>query len=81
MGSWKTQIKLGDLDIAQKLELTCRNCNAVRHMTRAAAIEYRFFYLDEFERQLLCCKRGCFGQVRLSLVRADQTSGFVGGLA
>ncbi|OYR18967.1 hypothetical protein CEV31_2307 [Brucella thiophenivorans] len=38
-------------------------------------------YLDQIESMARCKGRGCKGNMRLSMVRLKEMSGFVGGLA
>lgn len=56
----------------------------MHYLTREAICtspEREFLYIDELERETVCRARGCRGPVRLSMVRLDELSGFVGGLA
>jgi hypothetical protein len=80
MGGWKTSIRVSDLDESQKLEITCLRCGRLRYLTKAELPDPQLF-LDEVEHRLSCSKRGCKGRARLSIVRLDKLSGFVGGLA
>jgi hypothetical protein len=84
MKSWKQNICAGDLADDQKLEARCRTCGHVHYLTRAiicTSPEREFLYIDELERETICRARGCRREVRLSMVRLDELSGFVGGLA
>lgn len=84
MTSWKEHVQVRDLDPAQRLEVTCKNCGHVHYLTRemiCVSPEREFLYLDEVERQTMCRARGCRGAVRLAMVRKGDTSAFVGGLA
>lgn len=84
MTSWKHKIRVGDLADSQKLEARCRKCGHIHYLTREAICtspEREFLYIDELERETVCRARGCRGPVRLSMVRLDEMSGFVGGLA
>lgn len=84
MTSWKDSIQLGDLDVGQRLEMTCLRCGHMHYLTPdmvLAAGGRTTLYLDEVERRTQCRARGCQGRVRLALVRKGDTSGFVGGLA
>lgn len=38
-------------------------------------------YLDEIEVKIVCKGSGCNGRMRMSMVRLQEMSGFVGGLA
>ncbi|MFD1380624.1 hypothetical protein [Fodinicurvata halophila] len=42
--------------------------------------EQEFLSIAELEQETPCKARGCRGRVRLSLVRRNDLSGFVGGL-
>lgn len=84
MTSWKDTLQLGDLDLNQRLEMTCTRCGHVHYLTAAmvqAAGGRMTLYLDEVEKRAKCRARGCKGTVRMALSRKDETSGFVGGLA
>lgn len=84
MKSWKQNIRVGDLADNQKLEAVCRRCGHVHYLTRTiicTSPEREFLYIDELEAETVCKARGCRGHVRLSMVRLDEMSGFVGGLA
>lgn len=82
--NWKTSIQLRDLAPDDRLEMTCKQCGHVHYMTAQTIAAVRGasnLYLDEIERQSACKSYGCWGRVRLALVRKGDTSGFVGGLA
>ena len=84
MGNWKTTIKVRDLDDEQRLELTCKKCGRVTYATKQLLCEgadRSQKYLDEIEAKVRCKARGCHGHMRMSLVRLQEMSGFVGGLA
>lgn len=84
MSNWKKNIQVRDLDVGQRLEITCKSCGHVHYLTReliCTSPEREFLYLDEVERETICRARGCRGAVRLALVRRGDTSAFVGGLA
>jgi hypothetical protein len=81
---WKENVRVRDLGDHQKLEARCRRCGHVHYLTRATICispEREFLYIDEVERETICRARGCHGPVRLSMVRLDELSGFLGGLA
>lgn len=82
--NWKTNLRVGDLDESQRLEVTCKDCGHVHYLTRKQIVqspEREFLYLDEVERETVCRARGCRGSVRIAMVRSGETSGFVGGMA
>lgn len=81
---WKQSLRISDLAEHQKLEARCRRCGHVHYLTKAVVCmspEREFLYIDELERETICRAHGCRGPVRLSMVRLDELSGFVGGLA
>lgn len=80
MGGWRTKIRVDDLAPGQKLEITCRKCGRLRYITKTNLPDPQM-YLDEVERRLCCTALGCDGRARLDMVRLDEMSGFVGGLA
>jgi len=82
--SWKTNIQLIDLDVSQRLEVTCKSCGHSRYespheLTARQGLGH--MYIDEVERLLTCKNRGCDGAVRIALSHQGETEGFVGGLA
>jgi len=81
--NWKTDIQL--IDVAdQKIEVTCKTCGHSRYENPYLLIKkygLDFSYMDEVERTLICYRRGCNGDVRISLSSEEETEGFVGGLA
>ena len=82
--NWKTSLQLRDLSADQRLEMTCKQCGHIHYMSVETIAEVRGspnLYLDEIERMTTCKSYGCWGRVRLALVRRGDTSGFVGGLA
>lgn len=84
MGNWKTKIKVGDLADAQKLEMICKKCSRLNYITKAMICttkDREQLYLNEVERRAICKARGCKGRMRMAMVRLDEMSGFVGGLA
>jgi hypothetical protein len=84
MSGWKSKIMARDLDDKQKLEMTCKRCGHVHYLTKTlicVSPERGFLYLDQVEAEAVCRARGCRGSMRLSMVRLDELTGFVGGLA
>ena len=82
--NWKTDLQLRDLEPDQVMEFTCTICGHVHHCDasiKQAHPELLFAWLDEIERDEICSKPGCYGQVRLAIYYNTQTSGFIGGLA
>ena len=82
--SWKTDIKLDDLDPTSRIEITCKRCGHSHVLSRDDLLkrgaEARNS-LDEVESALLCRKRICRGSVRIALIHAHKMEGFVGGMA
>lgn len=84
MGNWKTNYRVSDLSDSQKLEMICKKCSRLVYINKAmicTAKGREQLYLDEIERRARCKARGCKGQMRMAMVRLDEMSGFVGGLA
>ncbi|MFH1517373.1 MAG: hypothetical protein ABIH17_05750, partial [Pseudomonadota bacterium] len=82
--SWLTDMSLKDLDDSKALEATCiRGLHTWLQSPTQLLIKvgHRDVYLDEVADNLACPRTGCWHVgVRLSLVRNDDTSGFVGGM-
>ena len=75
---------LNDLEDYQYLECVCLRC---QHMWIQTPLElllkvnHRHVYLDEVARNLTCPRPDCrHVGVRLSLIRTDDTSAFIGGM-
>lgn len=81
MGGWRTKFQLRDLAEGQRLECTCRHCGHLHYLSKASLPGQEQKYIDEIQREQRCIARGCGGLVRIALVRLDEMSGFVGGLA
>lgn len=84
MRSWKANFQVRDLSDTQRLEMVCRKCARLTYITKniICTAEGRDpLYLDEVERRAKCKVRGCGGQMRMGMVRTDEMSGFIGGLA
>ena len=83
--NWKAHIQVRDLPPEQRLEATCKVCGHIHTFTADHVIrqgKYRgFLHIEELEAETICKARGCRGQVRLALIRVEDTSGFVGGIA
>ncbi len=82
--TWLEEMSLRDLEDGAVLEATCIRC--LNSWTESALqikirVEHRGVYLDEVAKNLACPKRDCrHVGVRLTLVRNDDSSGFVGGM-
>lgn len=82
--SWKNNLQVRDLDPGQRLEMTCKRCGHVHYLVAAEVMkspERAFLYLDQVEAETLCRARGCRGSTRMALIRRNDTSAFIGGLA
>lgn len=82
--NWKTDIQLIDIDLTQRIEATCKQCNHTHYVDVANLIkqpEMQFIYMDELEAMTICKARLCPGHIRLALVHDRDTEGFVGGMA
>lgn len=83
-GNWKTKYQVRDLDDNQKLEMTCLKCGRLAYISKTTICtkpEREQLYLDEVERRARCKAQGCYGPMRMAMVRLDELSGFVGGMA
>lgn len=82
--SWKSDLKLSDLDARGEIEVTCRRCGVTRYERVGQLLDRnrsaRHQHLDEVEQDLRCSLRECGGAVRISLIYDDLTEGFVGGM-
>lgn len=81
--SWKTDLKLADLDDGTQIECTCKKCGLMHYEDSSALMaqsECRQLYLDEVEARLRCSNSFCRGAVHIALL-FDDTEGFVGGMA
>lgn len=81
MGNWQTKFQVQDLATGQKLECICRKCGHLSYLSKASLPGQGQKFIDEVQHSTRCIARGCGGPVRISLVRMDEMSGFVGGLA
>ena len=84
MGNWKTKYRVSDLSDTQKLEMICKKCSRLVYINKATICTAKGreqLYLDEIEKRARCKARGCKGQMRMAMVRLDEMSGFVAGLA
>lgn len=82
--TWQSEMQLRDVPEARALELTCLKClyTWIEEPTQILIrVQHRDVYLDEVARNLSCRQHGCTHTgVRLTLIRTDDTSGFVGGM-
>jgi len=82
--TWQEDTALRDLDDDEIIEATCMRC---LHTWRQSPVQlllkvvHRDVYLDEVAKNLACPKRDCrHVGVRLTLIKNEDTSGFVGGM-
>ncbi len=82
--TWQSEMQLRDVPEGRALELTCLRCryiwveDATQILIR---VQHRDVYLDEVASNLSCRRHDCTHTgVKLSLIRTDDTSGFVGGM-
>ena len=82
--SWLSEMQLRDLCDDEAIECTCLRCRHVwlqSPLQLLLKVQHRDVYLDEVASNLACPRPGCrYVGVRLTLVRTDDTSGFVGGM-
>ena len=82
--SWLHDMQLRDLGDGEAIEATCIRCLHVwiqSPVQLLLKVDHRDVYLDEVAANLACPRSGCrHVGVRLTLVRTDDTSGFVGGM-
>ena len=82
--SWLEDMTLRDLDDTTVIEATCMRClhtwqqSPVQLLIKVA---HRDVHLDEVAKHLACPRPGCrHVGVRLTLIKNEETSGFVGGM-
>ncbi|MBL4619256.1 MAG: hypothetical protein JKX88_04060 [Marinicaulis sp.] len=82
--SWLEDTHLRDLDDSEAIEATCLKC---LHTWLQSPIElllkvdHRDVRLSEVEKHLACTRFGCkHVGVRITVIRNEETSGFVGGM-
>ena len=82
--TWLEDTSLRDLDDSVVIESTCMRClhgwlqSPVQLLLKVAHRDVR---LDEVAKHLACPKRSCrHVGVRLTLIKNEETSGFVGGM-
>ena len=82
--TWLEDTSLRDLDDSVVVEATCMRC---LHSWRQSPVQlllkvvHRDVRLDEVAKNLSCPKRGCrHVGTRVTLLKNEDTSGFVGGM-
>ena len=82
--SFLADMALRDLDESVLIEATCLRCLHVwlqSPLQLLLKVDHRDVRLDEVARHLACPRPGCrHAGVRLSLIRHEDSSGFVGGM-
>ncbi len=82
--TWLEDTALRDLDETAVIETTCIRCLHVWLQTPLQLllkVMHRDVRLDEVARHLSCPRRDCrHVGVRLTLIKKEDTSGFVGGM-
>lgn len=81
--SWLDDLSLRDLDDSQIIELTCLTCGYTwlqSPVQLLLKVDHRDITLAEVARDLACKRNRRHYGVRLSLLRNDESSGFVGGM-
>ena len=82
--TWLEDMSLRDLDDGVILEATCLRCLHVwlqSPLQLLIKVSHRDVRLDEVAKNLACPRQGCHHVgVRLTLIKNEDTSGFVGGM-
>jgi hypothetical protein len=70
--SWKTELRLVDLDDHTQIECTCCNCGDTRYEDSTELVAQEGFaqlHIYDVEQCLRCTKRSCPGPVSVALIR------------
>ncbi len=82
--TWLEDMALRDLDDTVLIEATCMRCLYVWLQSPVhllLKVDHRDVRLDEVAKNLACPKHSCrHVGVRLSLIKKEHTSGFIGGM-
>lgn len=82
--TWLEDMSLRDLDDGVVIEATCIRCLHVwlqSPIQLLLKVVHRDVRMDEVAKNLACPKSGCrHVGVRLTLIKNEDTSGFVGGM-
>ncbi len=82
--TWLENTSLRDLDDSVIIEATCMRClytwlQSPVHLL--IKVDHRDVHMDEVAKNLACPKRDCrHVGARLTLIKNEDTSGFVGGM-
>ncbi len=77
--SWKSRIQILDLDMGERIEVTCKSCGYTWYefVSDYLGRPYlRQLYLDEFETRLKCQQWACKGKIRIALSSEAETEGW-----
>ena len=82
--TWQEDTSLRDLDDSVLIEATCIRCLHVwlqSPVQLLLKVDHRDVRMDEVAKHLACPAPGCrYVGVRLTLIKHEDTSGFVGGM-
>jgi hypothetical protein len=82
--SWLEDTHLRDLDDSVLIEATCLRCRYTwlqSPIQLLLKVDHRDVFMYEVAKNLVCPKMGCrYVGVRLTIIEAEDTSGFVGGM-
>jgi len=82
--TWLEDMALRDLDESVIIEATCMRCLHTwlqSPLQLLIKVDHRDVRLDEVAKNLACPRQGCrHVGVRLTLIKNEETSGFVGGM-
>ena len=82
--TWQEDTALRDLDDTTVIESTCIRCLHTwlqSPVQLQIKVDHKNVYLDEVAKHLACPRPGCrHVGVRLTLIKNQDTSGFVGGM-
>lgn len=82
--SWLADTYLRDLDDSSLIEATCLQCAHTWLQSPAQLLlkaEHRNVRLNEVARGIVCTRFGCHALgARITVLRNEETSGFVGGM-
>jgi hypothetical protein len=82
--NWQHDMALRDLDESVLIEATCLRCLHVwtqSPLQLLLKVDHRDVYMDEVAKNLACPRHDCrHVGVRLTLIKNEDASGFVGGM-
>lgn len=80
---WKDEIRLSDLPIGRKFEVTCKVCKLFRYELAGDLMlndGFEQFFLDQVEAALNCRSKHCSGAQRVALTYDHLLEGFIHGM-